>query len=579
MGKKKRGFSQQDSIIEEKRRKRAEEKEIIDNSPFKNIVLKEKSDTLSKNKGKINPALPKHKSSKKPHEIVQGYNPNASFADILASWETTGSPYALPDRKRAEEIKQSQTSFAEIFAAWEGKSAPMKKSEKPLKRVSEPYKPKKSFEDILNSYEGKKSVQSDSSEKVKKPKDKTPYKRSSEKYEGSVSFGEILSSYENKNSFVPSDGKQKIEKVEKATFFKEKEEDDERPSNVAWSVFGDNEKIERESEAQKAENKEKKSYKRVSPKYEPKRDFSDILKEFSENEKAPEVVTKVEKKEEKIEKPSFFKEMEEDDERPSTVAWSVFGDNKPIERKSEEVEAEKVEVEDTEYKRVSQKYEPKKDFGEILKEYAKEEKAPEIVTPAAQEEEKIEKASFFKEMDEGDERPSTVAWSIFGDNKPIERKVEAEEPKEEVPEQEKVEVVRRKEPVKSSRLFRSSVSSLESKSFEELFKEKGELEKKERRRTITELRAMLPEVFLDLHGLKQDEAEVELVNFIDEAIREGFEKISIIHGKGLHSEDGQGVLKALTLRVLESKNCVRELYAPKEQYGGEGVLWVILKKE
>ena len=90
---------------------------------------------------------------------------------------------------------------------------------------------------------------------------------------------------------------------------------------------------------------------------------------------------------------------------------------------------------------------------------------------------------------------------------------------------------------------------------------------------------MLPEVFIDLHGMKQDEAERELSNFLDEAIKEGFEKVSIIHGKGLHSEDGHGVMKALALRVLESKECVRELYAPKEMYGGDGVLWVILKTQ
>lgn len=557
--KKKKGFSQQDSIFEEKRRQRAEEKEIKEESPFKNIVLKEKKETPSKSKGAKAPA------QKKPSEIVQGYNPNANFADILASWETTGNPYALPDRKRAEEIKKSQTSFAEIFAAWEGKSAPKKTHSGEVKRVSEPYKPKKSFEDILSQYEGKGS-QHKEEEKIQKPVSQTPYKRQSEKYEGSISFGEILWGYEEKKNFVKPDRKP----VEKTTFFKEMEEDDERPESVAWSVFGDNKRIERKEVKIDAEE-EKSKYERVSPKYEPKKDFAEILNEYSKSEKAPEIVVVPDKKEEeKVEKPTFFKKMEEDDEKAENVAWSIFGDNKEIERK--EVEPEKEEK--VPYERKSPKYEPKKDFAEILNEYAKSEKSPEPVT-LPKKEETADKASFFKKMDESDERPSNVAWSIFGNNKPIERK--AEEKKETEPDA--TNTPRHKEKAIESKLFKSSVFAIEHKSFEELFKEKGELEKKKKKRTITELRGMLPEVFIDLHGMKQDEAERELANFLDEAIKEGFEKVSIIHGKGLHSEDGHGVMKALALRVLESKECVRELYAPKEMYGGDGVLWVILKTQ
>ncbi len=590
MGKNRRGTSSQDAAIEEKRRKRAEEKALIEDSPFRNVVLKEKTDKVSRNKGKVAPQRPKHQASRKPSEIVQGYNPNADFADILASWETTGSPYALPDRKRAEEIKKSQTSFADIFAAWEGRSNP-KKPASEIKRASEPYRPQKSFADILDQYEGKPRASEPSVSENKKPAKKvssTPYERKSSEYKGTKDFGEILDSYEGKSSstFIPSDGKKVVDKVEKASFFKKMDEDDERPGNVAWSVFGDNHPIERveETKEKPVETPVENKYERVSKRYEPKKDFGEILSEYGREKSTshpvePEKpVKKAVQKE--VEKPTFFKKMDEDDERPDTVTWSVFGDNHPIERKAPEpvVEEKREPVEVIPERRST--YEPKRDFGKILSSYEKEraESAPVKKEAEVVLEEKKDVGPLFRKMDEDDERPRSVAWSIFGDNHPIERK-----PVEEVKvESEPVKEVERPKvhaPVRRSSLFRESVGSLEQKSFEELFREKGELEKSARKKTITELRTMLPEVFIDLHGMKQDEAERELGRFLDEAVSEKLEKVSIIHGKGLHSEDGQGVLKALALRILDEKGIAREVYSPKEQYGGEGVLWVILKSE
>ncbi|MBR1920239.1 MAG: hypothetical protein IJ831_11535, partial [Spirochaetales bacterium] len=341
MGKNRRRSSSQDAVFEEKRRARAEERELIENSPFRNIVLKEKTDKVSRNKGKVAPPLSGHRPSKKPSEIVQGYNPDADFADILASWETTGSPYALPDRKRAEEIRRSQTSFADIFAAWENRGSAKKPSGE-VKRASEPYRPKQSFGDILDRYEGKPREKASSSSEKKSPERKTPstpYERKSAEYRGTRSFGEILDSFEEKQkeTFVPSDG-MRIEQVEKKSFFRKMDEDDERPEGVAWSVFGDNgsvgreeKRVEKQPSAPLADK-----YVRASAKYEPKRDFGEILSQYSREKKAP--VEKEQKVENPPEKPTFFRKMEKDDERPEGVAWSVFGDNRPIERKAPEPE-------------------------------------------------------------------------------------------------------------------------------------------------------------------------------------------------------------------------------------------------
>ena len=53
-------------------------------SPFASIVLKEKKEEAPRRQPAVKP--------KKPGEIVQGYDPGASFKDILYNWEHTGNP-------------------------------------------------------------------------------------------------------------------------------------------------------------------------------------------------------------------------------------------------------------------------------------------------------------------------------------------------------------------------------------------------------------------------------------------------------------------------------------------------------
>ena len=96
---------------------------------------------------------------------------------------------------------------------------------------------------------------------------------------------------------------------------------------------------------------------------------------------------------------------------------------------------------------------------------------------------------------------------------------------------------------------------------------------------MNELRVMLPLATLDLHGMTYVEAESEINHFLDEALSSKIQKIAIIHGKGLHSEDGVGVLKDLVYKILNERKIAREIIVPKIQYGGTGAVWVILKKE
>ena len=604
--------------------------ENLADSPFKNIVLKEKKEEEPKVK-KTPP--------KKPSQIVQGYDPNASFKDILYNWEHTGNPYALPSKGKKEEIKAKETSFADIFAQWEKKTDKKSISKKQeIKRVSPSYKPTKDFGSLLDQFEGKpvkkqddtpvvkekvldapkptffkqmeedderpstvawsvfgdnkKIERAERKEEVKEEAEKS-FKRVSKEYKPTKSFGDLLDSFEGKVKPKKVEEKKevKVEKKkeiipEKPTFFKEKEEDDERPATVAWSVFGDNKPIEREEKVKeevKEETPIKEEIKRVSPSYKPTKDFGELLNSFEGSVKKESIKKEVIEKEDVIpEKPTFFKEKEEDDERPSSVAWSVFGDNKPIVREEKlDVEVKEDEPLKEEIKRVSPSYKPTKDFGELLNSFESSVKIESVKKEAVEKEEVIpEKKTFFKEKEEDDERPSTVAWSIFGDNKPIIREEKKELVIEEIVEKPDTEqIVIKKAPIKKSKLFNESVNKIPQKSFEDILKEKGELRKKPREKTMNELRVILPLATLDLHGMTYVEAESEINHFLDEALSSKIQKIAIIHGKGLHSEDGVGVLKDLVYKILNERKIAREIIVPKIQYGGTGAVWVILKKE
>ena len=65
--------------------------------------------------------------------------------------------------------------------------------------------------------------------------------------------------------------------------------------------------------------------------------------------------------------------------------------------------------------------------------------------------------------------------------------------------------------------------------------------------------------------------------FLAECRDNGLRKISIITGKGLHSEDGVGVLRDAVIRVLDESGAVSEKFSAPQSAGGSGALWIILK--
>ena len=108
---------------------------------------------------------------------------------------------------------------------------------------------------------------------------------------------------------------------------------------------------------------------------------------------------------------------------------------------------------------------------------------------------------------------------------------------------------------------------------------KEKREEKPNFRSVSALRAMEPEVTLDLHGMKVQEAEEACMTFLKDSSSNGLRKVSIITGKGLHNDKGFSLLKDAALDAIRLSGVVTEAYTPKAQYGGSGAIWIILKEK
>ena len=561
--------------------------EIKDISPFSSIVLKEKKEEPKKTPPK---AMPKT-SGKKPHEIVQGYNPQASFADILYAFEHTGNPYAMPESKK-KNISEKKTDFGAILDQWEGKTLVKKKAgSNSAQEKKFEYKPTKSFADILSQFEG-----------TDKP-----------------STGRV------NNKAKPD-----FEAPEEVTFFRKEDEDYKRDPNSAWSILGSNDSYVRpvkKKEEKKAPEKEaKKDYKRNSTPYKATKDFAEILSSFEDRKKKKEETVKpqrIEKKPEPIQEPveilsenNLFKKEDSDNKRAKNASWSVLGNNESfvrpvVEPKKEDIVVEKTE-EKEELKRVSSPYVPTKDFSAILSSFEEKKVEKVAAAPILKEEEIFDEPisgnNLFKREDEDNKRAKNAAWSVLGNNESFVRPVVGEKKPivEEAPKVKRVsepyepkkdfsEVLKNyeeKRPIWSfngnsveydkSKVSENSdnpkpVEAEPVKTFEEILKEKGDDKKFKPQYSIAELRRMLPQSTLDLHGETIAEAEAQIRDFLDDCLKAGLRKVSIITGKGLHSEGGVGVLRDFAERVLEESGMVSEKNNAPLRAGGSGALWIILK--
>jgi DNA mismatch repair protein MutS2 len=75
----------------------------------------------------------------------------------------------------------------------------------------------------------------------------------------------------------------------------------------------------------------------------------------------------------------------------------------------------------------------------------------------------------------------------------------------------------------------------------------------------------MPQQRLDIRGEKPEEAEFEIIKFIDNAYSSGLARIEILHGKGT------GVLKRTVQDILKNHEKVKNYYFAPIQFGGDGI--------
>ncbi|GAB4203952.1 MAG: hypothetical protein OHK0013_18510 [Sandaracinaceae bacterium] len=87
---------------------------------------------------------------------------------------------------------------------------------------------------------------------------------------------------------------------------------------------------------------------------------------------------------------------------------------------------------------------------------------------------------------------------------------------------------------------------------------------------------------LDLHGLREAEAEDRAARWIREQHRRGARRLLLVHGKGLHSPEGVAVLRTAVRRVLEASIAtplVLAFASAPPALGGTGATLVELARE
>lgn len=82
---------------------------------------------------------------------------------------------------------------------------------------------------------------------------------------------------------------------------------------------------------------------------------------------------------------------------------------------------------------------------------------------------------------------------------------------------------------------------------------------------------------LDLHGLRRDEARVQLVSFLRNAVQTGRRCVRVIHGKGNGSPGRQSVLKGKVKGWLMQRDDVIAFTQARASDGGSGALLVLLQ--
>lgn len=82
----------------------------------------------------------------------------------------------------------------------------------------------------------------------------------------------------------------------------------------------------------------------------------------------------------------------------------------------------------------------------------------------------------------------------------------------------------------------------------------------------------------DLHGLRATDACASAGRFIEDSRHSGHRCVCIVHGRGLHSEGKESILKARVRGLLRSHRSVLAYADAPGSDGGAGAVYVLLRK-
>jgi len=88
-----------------------------------------------------------------------------------------------------------------------------------------------------------------------------------------------------------------------------------------------------------------------------------------------------------------------------------------------------------------------------------------------------------------------------------------------------------------------------------------------------------PQAQLDFHdkGHLTEKDIIQITNdFIKTSVQNGFDRVLIITGKGIHSRNGQAIVKPLVQKYLERHANVASVFKGRRDRGGSGALEIKL---
>ncbi len=535
-------------------------------NPFKGLkaddVVKKNTTSGSKNKQKNNAY--KKSQNVKPKKIVETFDEDVSFGDIFASWENGRSLENVKKKNKSNNSnskKKEEEDFASVFAQWERSQGIAPKIKKTPPKKSKEYKPKEDFGRLLDEFEGKTR----NSKKTSKPNINQILKRTD-------------NVVEEENKRVKATKKQKQQKQQKQQ--QTSTNNTKLPENYKI-IAASGSKKQKENNYKNRNNKfENKNLKKGNKIKNIKEESLSVIKS-NNNEATGKIIP----------------------QNNSSIKAKAF-EAKALEAKALEakaIEAKAIEAKAIEAKAIESKaIEAKAIEAKVIE--AKSIEAKSIEDKAIEANDNEAKANEDKKSKSG------VAWNV--DTK-ISSKYSSNDDDDEkrLEEAKKADVKIAKSAAKSKNnkykgkeqknkrapFVINTPPSEETQSkwnFSEIYQawsnsteedkaiaaaKKLKAKKESKGISISYLRSMCPEAELDLHGLPSDVAFIRTREFLERSRANGIKKVSVITGKGLHSEDGKGVLRDTALSAIRLSGIVREAYHPKACDGGSGAIWVIFK--